>query len=197
MEAPAPIERGPGFLKAWLNELRAFTLSRQPLPSETADLHETPGGTQILVRSQPSAAGGASASTHPFLLVDASTTGPTVVKVRCYSGMVNALDPVTIGPFEASDDPPFTVVVTNGQTVYLDLTLSYSSGTGIWSYTSYNVAAAASLPSATATRAYLSLGTVTVSGGSVTAITGGVAGNIGHERCGNSTTYVDYWWAGP
>lgn len=139
--------------------------------------------------------GGSDGGTHPFLLINASESG--TAKVRVYSGLVNALDPVADGPFSTADSPAFLVTVTDGQTVYLDITLSYDSATGVWSYTSYNVAAGASLPSATSTHAYILLGTVAVASGDVTAIAPGASGNIGHERCGDSTTYSDKWWAGP
>lgn len=150
----------------------------------------TKGGTTESVAS----------TTHAFLLVDASTTGPDVAKVRVYYGTINALDPTTAGdgPFSVADDPAFTVEVSDGETVYVDLTVSYDSGTGIWSCTAFTVTAADPLPTKTATHAYYPLGTVTVASNAVTGISEGVNGNIGWERCGTvADGYEDYWWAGP
>lgn len=165
---------------------RLMPSSGDEIPSPQGRWFNTRGGT----------GDGTGATTHPFLVIDASTTGPDVAKVRIYSGTINAMDQVANGPFSAGDDPVLTKTVTNGQHVYVDITLSYNSTTGVWSYTSFTITAGA-LPSATPTHAYYSLGTVVVASNAVTSIGGGVSGNIGHERCGDSTTYVDHWGAGP
>jgi hypothetical protein len=143
----------------------------------------------------------AAAITHAFLLEDASTTGPDVAKVRVHYGTINALDPTTggDGPFNAADDPVFTIEVADGETVYVDLTVSYDTGTGIWSCTSFTIGASDPIASANPnTHAYYPIGTVAVVSNAVTAISDGVNGNIGWERCGTvANGYTDYWWAGP
>jgi hypothetical protein len=139
----------------------------------------------------------AAVATHAFLLENASTGG--TAKVRVHSGTINALDPVADGPFNAGDDPVIAVNVADGDTVFLELSLSYSTSTGIWTCTSFTIRVDTPIESPTTTLAFHPLGTVTVAANDVTAISDGVNGNIGWERCGKNVSgeYQDYWWAGP
>lgn len=190
-EFPQPLNRGPAFLVEWGNKLLAAARAARPLRSASCEVHESPDGTQILPR-----AGGAASftprTTHAFEVTNASAGGVAMVRIR--SGRINALDAVTAGPFNTGDSPVFTLTVADGHRVYVDVTTGYSAG--VWSDTAFDLAAAASVPAATATHAYYPIADVTVEDNVVTAIGGEVAGNIGHRRCGTASVYNDQWGAG-
>lgn len=120
--------------------------------------------------------------THPFQVVDASTE--TQAKVRVVFGQVHSVTP-TIGgdPLDADPDDPPLLNVENG-VVYLAVVLDADDDYAI---TSASIHCDGTLPDEDATHGYITLATVTVDDGVLTAINQSVTHSLGHQKCGEDT----------
>ncbi len=122
---------------------------------------------------------GSNAGSHPFKVINATSGGSP--KVRVVFGQVNSITPTIGGTALDHSTPPKLTLTTSG-VVYLIVNLDGSGN--ILTATVNN---AASLPSAGALTGYLTLATVTISGGVVLAINQSVTHSLGHQKCGSTT----------
>jgi hypothetical protein len=121
--------------------------------------------------------------TFPFWVYDASTA--IAAKVGVWFGQVNSVTPTIGGTALDNATPPVLSSLVSG-VVYLKVLLNTDGTTA-----SAEIHNAASLPAQTATEAYLTIATITVSGTNVTAINQSVTFSLGHERCGVS--FQHFW----
>lgn len=125
----------------------------------------------------------AEAESHPFKVFDASTSAPAA-KVRVVYGQVNSITPTIDGTALDDATPPMLTVVTG--VIFLKVTFDLD---GI--VTAAIVGNAATLPSDDATHGHITLASVNVTDGVVTAISQSVTFSLACERCGVS--YIHFW----
>jgi hypothetical protein len=118
---------------------------------------------------------------HPFKLINASTTAPAA-KVSVIYGTVNNFVP-TIGGTSIFTDPAPTLTVVTG-TVYLDATVD-----GAGAITAVVIANAATTPADTTTRKYKTIGSVTVASNAVTAIAQNVITSLTLYLCNGTAIW--------
>ncbi len=166
---------------------------RNRIGEHTRNLAPRTSGGKLMARSYP---GGTiftpldrpnpflpSFQAFPFWVYDASTA--IAAKVGVFFGQVNSITP-TIGGTALDDSTPPTLGSLVSGVVYLKVLLNTDGTTA-----SAEIHNAASLPAQTASAAYLTLATITVSGTTVTAINQSVTHSLGHERCGVS--FQHFW----
>jgi hypothetical protein len=191
---PKPIfRRGEPIPAASLQRLVDEVWANRFLGISGGSAVQSPNGFHLAVA--PSSSSGTSTEILPFAVRNA-TTEEDGARVRVYTGIIAALDPVAAGPFSTGDTTPKYVSITTGGVVYVALTCAYDSASGLWSATSFTVGTATTLPAGNATTAYYPLKTVSYAAGELT-LAGGVTGNIGWQRCGDGSTYSDQYWLAP
>lgn len=170
MQLPREPRAGDPLDGAWgaqvVRYLRSITLVNGP----GVRVRHWAGGTTL----EAAKAKAASAATHPFQVVDASTAAPAA-KVRVVFGQVNSITP-TIDATYLDYDPTLTVV---SGVVYLKVNLD---GDGL--VASAEIGNAAALPADTATEGHLTLANVNVAADAVIAISQSVTHSLGHQKCG-------------
>jgi len=171
MQLPREPRAGDPLDGAWGAQVVRFLRSITPRSGPGVLVRQGAGGSVF------EAAPGGKAQTvlHPFHVSNASGGGDAKVRVRF--GQVNSLTPtIDEVPLNAAE-PPELEVVTG--VVYLRVELDVD---GI--ATAATIANAAELPDDTATYAHITLATVTVAGGAVTAIHQAVTHSLMVRRCG-------------
>jgi hypothetical protein len=161
-----------------LNRLRRAIIALQPCDSADIKANCTERGTTHRLARRPIA----SESTHPFLVVDASTESPAAAKVTVIFGQVNSLTP-TIATVALDTDPAPTLTVITG-VVYLKVNLDANAIA-----TSVEVLNAASLPASTATEGYITLATLTVAANAITALDQSVTHSLQFLRCNDQDVF--------
>lgn len=121
MGPPDPLQRGPKKLRDWLNALRRYAVSIQPVASDACDIHETPMGRAILPILTPGGAGGGSSSTFPWrasLTTDEDENDVVVVAEGRVFPTLDNPTPLALGlTFPVGTDP-----VEEGTKVFLLIT---------------------------------------------------------------------------
>lgn len=162
-----------------INRIGDEIAARTVVRSNVVNVQQRSGGTVLAKKSSglnPGPRRGGQTFIHPFKVLDASTTGPSVAKVRVIFGQVNSITPTMDGDDLDADPAPELIVVTG--VVYLELTLD---GAGL--VTAVEVLNAATLPASTATEGYITLATVVVTSDQVTAINQSVTASLQYLRC--------------
>ena len=118
------------------------------------------------------------AASYPFKVQKSGTA-----TVRVIFGQVNSITP-TIGGTALDAATPPNLTITTGGVVYLECTIN-----GSGNVTAVAVKNASSLPAATSGYAYITLATVTYSGGAVTALAQSVTHSMQCAKCGATTYY--------
>jgi hypothetical protein len=107
------------------------------------------------------------------------------------AGFVNGLAVNIVSPSKIGTQ----VTVSNGDYVYISITMHYGSEDNSWSDDSIAVLAGSSIPAADDTSICIALAQVAVStNGTVTLPSGGGGGSKWHQRCGTGTVYGDNVW---
>lgn len=117
-------------------------------------------------------------ASYPFKVQKSATA-----KVRVIFGQVNSITPTIGGTALDAASPPELTITTSG-VVYLECSID-----GSGNVTAVAVKNASSLPSASSSKAYITLATVTYSGGAVTAISQAVTTSLQCAKCGATTYY--------
>ncbi len=196
---PTPDFKWPSKWEDWQWDFIEWCESRQPMPNQNDfDVDELPHGVGFSLK--PSAVLRiAQAVIFPLQLVDASTGGDAIIRVRLGFLADLIADPAMTSP---SDDPPYTTTLGSDDTYVIrsKLTCSYDTNVGIWTIDDGEIVTElASSPTAPdATTIYVDLGSATrvtdAGSSSVSVISQNVSGNQGVSRTGNAGTYVDNYW---
>ncbi len=129
---PDKLDFGPGFLKRVVNSGRAFMIENR---ITTVTVREKVGTEQVSGQLKPFAngsgvnlelivGGGASATVFPFQLTDASNADDGA-RVRVRYGTVNSVIP---DGMVSGDDPPFYLLVSDGDFIFLHATWDTATG---------------------------------------------------------------------
>lgn len=166
-----------------VNMVRQFTLMNSAASGSPGMRRQSFGGGTILKRIEQikRRGGGASVSTHPFKLSEASD-GATL-KVRIKFGMVNSLTPGGMGDVA---EPDLILTVTATKYVVLDVTTSTS---GLATSAAISLETTVAADTATSGKQALGLVTYTAAAGAVPAsiaFSQVVAGSLRHQRCGST-----------
>jgi len=172
-----PLKRGPKILREWLNRLRDYVIAQRIVRGIGYDVDERPGGSHLVLDLTALAA--ASSSRLPLQLIDASDGSPK--------------GNIIFGTVKGFDVTPLATTIADGDHAWVELTVSYTAGTGSWSYDSVELAFGATVPDATATMMVLNLGYFTVDGDDVVAAFSALTGSQDARRCGTPDGYADFW----
>ena len=177
MPFPAPLTRGPGWLRDWLNGLRKAALDNTPLAGEGVEISPLEGGVVIDARGSQERT-----TTHPFQLFDASTEADGV-RVRVVRGTVSDVLPTGM---VADDDPQFIISSVESGSVHLVIPTTDWGTIG-----TITVENAAALPTDTfdwatgAGTTYAQIGTITVADGAAAVTMQSITGNISFVMVGD------------
>jgi hypothetical protein len=166
---------GPPGLKAKLNEIiRSFDYL---FPRTSADIIPTvePEGTRYTLRNpSPASSRPRPPAPGPFTLYDASTTtgGTTTLKIGVVSGTVNLVVP-TLGGVALDNVPPPTATITASTWFWLKVVGTF--GTPDTYAVTVETSSTSAVPSGTTITgtgfvSFLSIGSVTIASGAITAI---------------------------
>lgn len=158
MEPPPEITRGPGWLCAWLNWLRAFVISIQPLRSSTIDYQDHPSGRQLEATAKGGGSSGAASALKLFQLI--ATESGSANKIRVTRSLLAGAAP---DGFNEADDPPFLLSPsgTSG-VVYAKITVAQNSGAGGGEISARSIEVDSTVPEDTDTDYHLEIGTYSV-----------------------------------
>lgn len=183
----------PAVMRDYIDRLSAYLKRQRPVPGVGVSIGDADGGG-MLINAQ-GAAGGTGTS-HPFLCLDASKKDQA--RVRIVSGAINGFDPVSDGPFESGDSPPYVLNVEDGNVIYVIVEVSFDDDALTWNATGFDVQAGDSLPEETSSEAFFPIGSVSINPESrVVSVADGVSGNIGWRRCGTADDTISQWGPGP
>lgn len=175
---PLPFQRGQALKAADLEMLRtSIAFALDGMIGAGPGLLIAKRGSKWIISAERT---GNSVS-HPFKLINASTTAPAA-KVSVIYGTVNNFVP-TIGGVSLFTDPAPTLTVVTG-TVYLDATVD-----GAGTVTAVVIANAATTPADTTTRKYKTIGSVTVASNAVTAIAQNVITSLTLYLCNGTAIW--------
>lgn len=182
VEFPMPKHRVPT-MDEWTKIWEAFNAIR---PTEGLGIminDAAQGGAQI----NATASGGlGGTSLHPLDVVNAIDEDGDPA-IRIVYGTVEGLS----DPFNPGDNPIYTLPVPASNRVFIQLNVTYDSGSGVWTSNSLTFGYASSVPAATSTEAYLEIGSTDAQGNAASA----TVGSIGHVRCGDGVVWGDQWWS--
>lgn len=173
---PEPLRRGPRWLRAAVNDLRAFALAERPLPGLGLTATETPYGKML------SAVGGdgiVPVELRPFELVSAPLDG--ALRIRVVTSSLAGGSPTGFSP---GDDPPFVLDVpaaSDAGVVAAKITISGSTGL----ITDREIIIAdGSIPADTSTTFHEQLGSYSIDEDDVMTLANSRYGPVQFYRCG-------------
>jgi hypothetical protein len=162
------------------NALLALLQESQLSSVVNAQLKRSAAGSVLVIPPRTKSAPGD--SSHPFKIVDASTTEPDTAKIQVTYGAVNNIVPSSV-------DTPITI--TGDVKVFLDCTVGETDGV----VTAVAVDTDTTVPADTSTHAYILLGEADVASSQVSEIRQSVRNSLQHQRCPADDTGVNLFWA--
>lgn len=190
MKPLAPLKRGPKILRAWLNAMRDAVIGNRILRAEGYEVHEHPGGTQLILDVAALLAG-SSSSRLPLQPYDASAGATPKIKVApgTFGGNAEAASgasvPTISGTRIDAATPPALTLGASDILIYLEADVDVA---GLIAATSIHSTAAADPPAGDATVLYVRLASVavTIVGGTARVAVGtpNLRGSQTYELCG-------------
>lgn len=159
-------------VNAIIGAIKALAAGENLVPGYNMTVTRSPAGVVIRSKAAPVAGGAAVATTdEPFRIVEVSGAEDPTIKINY--GEVNNIAPTNI-------EDEFALVDDGTYVVYLEVEVDVD-----WNLVSaYLYAEIGAVPDDDATYGYLSLGTVTVLDGAITAINTSRRSSFWHAKCG-------------